>query len=302
MPLDTAKIMMMPSSEGLEIWEATKRGALTDNMHFVDYNPAIVAHLTRNNPGSIGYGVDLARAGKRISHALRDHKNKGCHILNADLCSPVGSKLIAALKGVHRAAGKEAIVSVTVLRGREQGSWFRLIKKLQEVSYDASQGEMFGSIRVGSSQPFSQTDIGRFLAIVWPFTESQYVVYPIRCGIYKSTAGNQTMMFVIFRLMDVHLWSERMDEANTQYNKLLATTKRPKNILGFERRLNRARHRVVELSSGMVSGRAFLPYMIRHFPPHALTSMVSAELKEAFMNDRPHTQQLADKGKIRVDL
>ena len=114
-----AHVLLMPSSEGDEIEVAEQYGFKRRNMHVVDKNPAILAHLTRRYPGinTSGYGCDVMEALSKIAE-----RGIKLSVANFDLCSHVvgAEPLLEEVRKVRRDAFVDhCLIFATVMRGRE---------------------------------------------------------------------------------------------------------------------------------------------------------------------------------------
>lgn len=186
-----ARVALMPSQEGVEIEVCEKVGFKRENMHVIDRNPAICAHLSRRYPGITTYGVEASKAFERMSR-------RGVEIdaANLDFCNCVGDKLFDELEAIRNthAVGALSAVGVTVLRGRENRGWTDFLAGVgEELSEDDPRIPLIHDLQVGTHE-WSVRDVTRLLAAVcWlPFT-----VRLERCGVYKSAAGSQTMLWVV---------------------------------------------------------------------------------------------------------
>ncbi len=206
-PLEKAQVALMPSLEGAEIDEALKRGVRQENLHIIDMNPAIVATLKRRYPRVNSYGVIFWKAMERI-------KEKGItlDVVNADLCGPVTTApWFMSRDAIVDVIGDGSVVAMTALRGRERGAlvleiwdWPEMMEDLSPVPLcrgDFDFGALWQDVAVGGAR-LSKGDMGRLRWMI-PSTLLEWaVVRPLRCGVYKSTAGSQTMLWGLYGLTD----------------------------------------------------------------------------------------------------
>jgi hypothetical protein len=186
--LNEAQALLMPSAEGDEIDVALSKGFREANLHVVDKNAAIVAHLKRRYPRINTYGTTVALAAQRIADA-----GIALDVANLDLCSPLGDGLLAEVKAVAASGVFEpdgALLAVTMLRGREQGYANHAIRSAHILP-----------------MTFTGTDAARLVflrthALIVPSFEQPeaWTSGLVKYGIYRSIAGSQTMLWSIFRV------------------------------------------------------------------------------------------------------
>lgn len=199
-------VAMMPSIEGDEIWEAEKRGFSRPRIHVVDRNPAIVAHIQRRFPGVRTYGVDLLRAQDRMAE-----KGVSLAAANWDLCGPIGPSVWGAMQGSLGLMVPGGMVGVTVLRGRET-----------RTARDALKWAPFGgwwSRRVWNAWTsgerwLSDTDVSRLWSLAVAMKGHAHLE---RAGIYRSTAGSQTMLWSVWRCYPANYWMGEADRLAAAY-------------------------------------------------------------------------------------
>lgn len=179
--LSTSHALLMPSAEGDEIDVALSKGFREENLHVVDRNPAIVAHLKRRYPKVNTYGVEIGRAAQRISE-----NGVWLSVANLDLCGQVSDKQARTLSSFAVWAPMEhhGLVAVTALRGRESRGAFNLLKTQKEKYRESSLDDVRLSY------------MGAGLSLHNCGTKAVLVCE----GKYKSTAGNQTMLWGCFRI------------------------------------------------------------------------------------------------------
>lgn len=200
-PKGRAQALLMPSIEGAEIEEALKRGFCEPNLHVVDRNPAIVAHLKRRFPKIHTYGVELSKAAQRMRGTV--------DVANLDLCSCMGDKLKNSLLGSTAALRRHSVVAVTMLRGRERRDALPFIDFMAKDKHELH--EMDAVEYIGTVEP-NDRDKGRvaLAACLLAFSEDlDYMVRVLRWGIYRSSAGSQTMLWAIFERMQADLWADK---------------------------------------------------------------------------------------------
>lgn len=177
-----ATAMLMPSIEGDEIDVALSKGFRERNLHIVDQNPAIVATLKRRYPRLHAYGVPLVRATERLPELT---------FANLDLCASWGKPLAATIEEFAEAQRVPCgLVAVTILRGRESRHVRDLMRTKNE---NDTMREVL--MHVTLSRPVTFMNGGN--PIVYPLN----MVATLRTGQYRSVAGRQTMLWMIF---DVH--------------------------------------------------------------------------------------------------
>lgn len=180
-----AHALLMPSAEGTEITVAEQHGFRQDHLHIVDRNPAIVAHLKRRFPRVNTYGLELVRALDRM------RKNGVIlAIANFDLCGHIGStfpqlKAISAM-GVLR---DDAMIAVTLLRGREPAGHLARLRAPIHRELDVSRSWL--------PREATETDMVRIGWAGAAFADAGLSAHPRRVGIYRSTAGSQTMLWFV---------------------------------------------------------------------------------------------------------
>ena len=189
-PVHRAQALLMPTAEGDEVRVALNNGFREENLHLVDKNAAIAAHLKRRFPKSTCYGVLVSRAAKRIARAGIE-----LDVANLDLCGKVTGPTYSELRqfvasGVVRDRG---LVAVTLLRGRELAfneiitdGFFHAGASCSD---EADRGRM-ARLRfciIGTSTPCDGGTLGFDAEVV-------------RYDRYRSTAGTQTMLWAALRL------------------------------------------------------------------------------------------------------
>ncbi len=193
--------LLMPALEGDEIDEALRHGFREDHLHVVDHNPAVVATLKRRYPRIHTYGVDVVRACRRIA-------KKGIDLVaaNFDFCGPVSPALFQRVQRVaamHCWAPRSRL-AVTVLRGREHGTartWLRRRLFLQ-TGHNFWRGSEVRALAYGRPSIADRARIGAVgeALMDWGFAYDpmKMTVWLSRIGTYRSIAGNQTMLWMMF--------------------------------------------------------------------------------------------------------
>lgn len=206
---DDGAVVLLPSIEGLEIELARTKGFSTADMHVIDMNPAIVAHIKRRYPRVTTYGVTVERAFAERMAA----KQIRVRCANLDFTGPVTVARLRELQAVAESGVlvEGACVGVTVLRGRETREGFKHLNLWERV-YDAETA--FGQKMRKSHARLIQnqadvdqltvTDISRLQSIGFALNSDEV----IRAGVYKSSNGCHTMLWAVYRcsrLDDVQL-------------------------------------------------------------------------------------------------
>lgn len=223
--------LIMPSIEGDEIREAEARGVRRHDLHVVDRNPAIVAHIQRRFPGVTTYGVELARAAERMAK-----NGTMLAAMNLDLTGPIGAPTLSAIIPIVRRAMVGAYSAITLLRGREQD--FDELCRIQ----DTIGSWWYRSVLTTwcGERSIQATDYGRLLILGGCLAYSGGAEL-IRCGSYRSTAGQQTMLWSVWRLRASEYWigevlskTRLLERANLRLERRIrsATLLREANRLG----------------------------------------------------------------------
>jgi hypothetical protein len=224
-PRGLAQCLLMPSLEGLEIDVALAAGFREENLHIVDFNPAIVATLKRRYPLINTYGVTLSRACERIAdNGIR------IHCANFDLTSNLNTKSHIELQQVGRSLSRDAVASVTVLRGRETNfgkalkhtdvfeRWWPHYGECQLLDSDLR--------RIGILSSLIQYQADKDLSIDVVDPAEMALAYMCASGIYKS--GSQTMLWAVARLYSL---AGRRSYINTKLRKVSARCQQLDNVM-----------------------------------------------------------------------
>jgi len=206
--------LLMPSIEGDEIEVALSNGFIQKNLHVVDENSAIVAHLKRRWPFIKTYGVELA-------HALNKmwYQKIKLDVVNLDLCGPVTGDLLKRLFALSSfdLLNDSAIVFVTFLRGRERPnvwSWFtESISWLKDEFGPDPSSPLLDALAPGGTVIDRMREMSIYFALMGTddvekklsmpedlgnYNQSARNVHIYAGKTYRSTAGNQTMRWVGF--------------------------------------------------------------------------------------------------------
>jgi hypothetical protein len=256
-PRSEAVCVLMPSLEGDEIDVCLSKGFRPRNIHIVDREPAVVATLKRRYPHVNAHGIDVARMAERLPEG-------SVHCANLDLCGTTSNPTLETLMAFSSVLARPGACAVTVLRGRESGIGRQVIALSQQqrssVEEICADVETNGKARGVCFNPrFStgkkrdeaiesvlamSTDDWRVRALVLAIDEGLSGeldrdvdgsmgrdgsrVDEVTRGIYKSTAGNQTMLYVacatrgpIDRLAEREAFRE-MEAALEEHERLMA--------------------------------------------------------------------------------
>lgn len=122
-----AKVLMLPSKEGLEIDVAIKYGIKREQIIAIDENPALLAHAKWKSkiPKQNRFGCKVSDIGKKI-------KKNGWVIAaaNLDFCNNFSDELIKEIQSFidSDCLCQTSFISITMMRGRESKALLRLIK------------------------------------------------------------------------------------------------------------------------------------------------------------------------------
>jgi hypothetical protein len=182
-----AHVALMPSAEGSEIGVALAAGFREKNLHVIDRNPAIVAHIKRRFPFVSTYGVELSTALMRMAE-----RGVCLAAANLDLCGPVGMPTAEPLVvGSHARLWRDrAVVCVNTLRGRERGEWSeRMAEVKSKFESQACDSDAARLVAIHACLMASTKGPGLLAK------RAAYIPQPVRAEIYRSTAGNQTFLW-----------------------------------------------------------------------------------------------------------
>lgn len=181
--------LLMPSIEGHEIDIATEKGFKQSQLHVVDRNPAIMAHIKRRYPRVTTYGVTVGRACERIAK-----QGIKLSFANLDFCGCLGKPLISEMDIVRRSGALKdtAMVGVTMLRGRETARTLRMLRLTAPALRERGgwQSEHWAQ---ADQEKLNDMDIAR----IWVCAKYLDGLFPLRAGVYKSPNGCQTMLWCV---------------------------------------------------------------------------------------------------------
>ena len=196
--LATAQCLLMPSSEGDEIEVALSQGFREYNLHVVDRDPDIVDSLKHRYRRINTYGVEVEEACRRIAA-----KGLRLSCANLDLTGCMSDSMFECLRAciLSRSFHDQAMVAITMLRGREQGLARAMVNAAPTVT--------------GGVRGFSPQDVVRITTVygaltrefyptaeAWRQTDPEHSPARLtRTGYYKSVSGSQTMLYSIWRLV-----------------------------------------------------------------------------------------------------
>lgn len=160
----------------------------------VSKSPAECAWITRNSKGRGITGFNLQSG--PVETVLADHARSGIFFdaINLDFTSCLSESLFQSLQKVASYLRIDSIVAITILRGREHWNDFVAIGDRDGLDGDDLRVRL---LHCCFCNPNSR------LTLAWP-----------KVGQYRSTAGNQTMLFrvgVVVSLPELHL---QLDRAN----------------------------------------------------------------------------------------
>lgn len=219
--LKDRKVVYLDTKEGLETEFLLDRGYKPRNLHVVNWNPAEVAVLTRrlramHIPDVNTYGIDVFEAIPKVGDF---------HVLNLDLCGPISGLLLAELTLIAaRNRAPEYVIANNMLRGRELKEMGGCLREATG-ALDSKDSEILDQSCLFD---YTEMDAVRIIALrtvikegFWAeedleVTHYKYLMPEIigmRAGMYKSTAGNQTMLWTAFHCRSqeeiVRRWREK---------------------------------------------------------------------------------------------
>ena len=124
-----AKVLLLPSKEGLEIDVAIKHGINPNQIIAIDENPALLAHAKWKNkiPKENRFGCKVSKIGEKI-------EAKGWYFIgaNLDFCNTFSKELIEELNDFFKKSPihKQFSFCVTMAKGRESKALFLLLKHI----------------------------------------------------------------------------------------------------------------------------------------------------------------------------
>ncbi len=125
--LGEGKVVILPSSEGIEIDVALGHGVPAENILCVDRSPAVIAtsKWRKTHPSLSFHGVEIARLPQKL-------EAKSVKVANLDLCGMVSGETIRQIRdfvqGAQMADG--FTVAITVAKGREDSGLVALLDSL----------------------------------------------------------------------------------------------------------------------------------------------------------------------------
>ncbi len=188
--ISQAQILLMPSIEGKEIEVAENNGFRQCNMHVVDQNPAIVAHLKRRYPHITTYGVDIVAALKRIAKAgIR------LTVANFDFCStaPKIKPIISEIARLPVFADYH-YVFITCQRGRDRD----IVILAKDVATRPKEfSHLAETVKKGAEKGFSARDTLRAETLFGALCVDEEWITRVLTGVrvYRSHSGHITMMY-----------------------------------------------------------------------------------------------------------
>lgn len=200
-----SRALLMPSSEGDEVEVALSKGFRLDNLHLVDDNPAIAAHLKRRFPLATTYGVRVGRAAERMAK-----RGITLDAANLDLCACLNERMLTEECRRFTASGvmERGLIALTLLRGREKAI-FREITARREAEFLCPTDHLFP----GEIRPFGDVaasclgnDRGRVVLAMEALAghpdllQAPYRCFLCRYGTYRSTAGTQSMLWAVIKV------------------------------------------------------------------------------------------------------
>lgn len=186
--LQKGRVLLMPSREGLEIEVARNKGIRTRQMYLVDYNRATAAHLTRAYPERAeSFGCSAVEAIRRIAAS-----NERLSFANFDFTSQLNMTDLRGLAEMTNLNVWEdrSGIAVTMQRGREKRGVFELLIAASGAQVNAGLRDM--------NQSLTPRDIAALSVVATVLTRRDSVAVPRAAGVYKSSAGQLTMLWCFF--------------------------------------------------------------------------------------------------------
>lgn len=185
-----AHVLILPAKEGLEIPILLRYGFRAHNIHAVDENAAIIAVATKQGWGKEhplinSYGNKASRACQRIAA-----KNIRLSAANFDFSTNFNNKLITELEEIARTNvfDKKAIVSLTLLKGRESKAGMALLNMTGKKRVEAALEEaLFKNLK---GYKYEQLYVGEYNGK--STSMMQYAVYKI----YKNGLWQRILEFL----------------------------------------------------------------------------------------------------------
>lgn len=204
-------LLLMPSKEPDEIEVALRMGAEIHNVHALDMEPANVATVRRMYPELGGtYGCELSKL-----HERSTKRNQRFDAMNLDLCGPVSLSMLTDVANATKrlnARNTPSAYAVTALRGR--GTWPKRLLD-DAVMKDTDSCDGFNTMVEVADRSFvnanhlepTRLDIIRLWCLLGVAQDhGGNLVALNRWGIYRSTAGSQSMIWAAFAVMNKWMW------------------------------------------------------------------------------------------------
>lgn len=203
-PIKERKVFYIDTKEGEETYFLLARGYRPENLYVANNNPAEVAQLTKNLKKDFGirvntYGIEAGMAFCKVS----DQKVY-IDIYNLDYTCTITNRELEDdlyMLGAHILSGKH-IVCVNSLRGREGKLEGR--KFSEHSNGDREKADDLRAILVKKYLTFHAGVLDDFVNTVIDISGNIVIgrcashILAQRTGVYRSTAGSQTMMWYAF--------------------------------------------------------------------------------------------------------
>lgn len=145
--IPSAKVLLMPSTEGLEIPIAISMGFKEENIFAVDRSAAILAtaRWRKTYPAVNIYAGELGHAMSRI--AKDGHKLMAA---NYDLCGPFSGTMITAVTEAARSGALDAccVIALTMLKGREDAAAIAALRLLHGKQDEKSEIRLYALLDI----------------------------------------------------------------------------------------------------------------------------------------------------------
>ena len=216
-PIRERTAVYLDTADAGETLFLLNRGYKPRNLHVVNRNISEVAWVQRRVTEA-GYSC-VNTYGSDVFDAL-DGISTPIHAINLDLCGPVTEKLLDKIAGQSKGRSfyLGQVIAVTVLRGREHGDIAERIRLAKEssnlgaferyatdISYFGDSGDAYrlGTL-LGAVKGIRTTVDGN----------RRFEVDNIAWGRYKSTAGNQSMLWIAAQIEAMNV---KFDERTADY-------------------------------------------------------------------------------------
>lgn len=188
---DNAKVLMLPSKEGLEIDAAIKYGIKPEQIIAIDENPALLAHAKWKPkiPKKNRFGCKVSRVGNKI-------KDNGWTLAcaNLDLCNQISEELVYELNCFLETSPISNGFSffVTFMKGRESKALYLLLKQ-------RNSSELFNHARLSAL----------YELINWPVIQNHYW----SCDFEQTYVSNRApMVYACFSSVNGKVTSDKIEE------------------------------------------------------------------------------------------